>query len=255
MAIPYSVYTFGVGYTIGPSPRELQVDRKGSIRRDLPYIALSAVALGIPLLAGLVRTLRTDRDLLTLLLVLMVVPTLAVTALAMRNIKLFNPRYLRVALPAFMILLGAGAAWLTRGRYGFLMLPLVLVMGLSVYNYFANPRYAKDDLRSAARTIEAGYREGDVVVGVFTAEPLEFYLKGTSGVEVFELADISSQTSMTRRCRELAGQGDRVWLSLCREWQVDPEGHIHGWFEENVEGLEEYRFTGARLILYGTGGI
>jgi mannosyltransferase len=255
MALPYSVFTFGFGYTLGPSPRDLQTDRRASLRGNLPQILLGAVALAIPLVVGLLDMARKNRDLLTLLLLMMLVPALAVSLLAAREVKVFNPRYMLVALPAFVMLLGAGAARLTRTRCGVLMLPLLLALGLSLYNYFGNAHYAKDDLREAARTIERGYRDGDVVVGVFTAEPLEFYLDGVAEVHVFSLDDISSPESMAERCRELAEGGDRVWLSLCRQWQVDPDGRIQGWFDSNLERLDEQAFTGVSLLLYGKRGI
>ncbi len=252
--IPYSLFTFGVGYTLGPSPRDLQTDRRESLLRNIPYIALSALALGIPFFVGVVRAARKDRDLLMLLLLCLAVPAAAVGLLAARNIKVFNPRYLLVALPAFVMLVGTGAARLTRTRYALLLLPLAAVLAVSIHNYYADPHYAKDDLRAAAAEIRRGYREGDVVVAVFTAEPLEFYLDGLAKVEVFSLDDISTPETMTGRCREVAGLGDRVWLSLCRDWQVDPDGVIHGWFEGNLERLSSRSFAGVSLVLYGKRG-
>lgn len=254
MVIPYSVFTFGLGYTLGPSPRDLQTDRRQSLLRNIPCILIGALVLGVPLIVGIVHAARSDRDLLTLLLLYMVVPAAAVGLLVARNIKVFTPRYLLVALPAFVMLLGIGMARITRTRHALFLLPLVAVLALSIFNYYANPHYAKDDLRAAAGEIREGYMEGDVVVAVYTAEPLEFYLDGFAEVEVFGLGDISTPENMTGRCRELAGAADRVWLSLCREWQVDPDGVIHGWFEGNLERLDSRSFAGVNLILYGKRG-
>lgn len=250
MAVPYTLFTFGVGYTAGPSPRDLQTDRGGALQRNLGQIVLAAVALAIPLIAGLNRAARTDRDLITLLLSWMAVPAIAVALLAAANVKLFNPRYMLVALPAFVMLAGTGAARLTRTRLALLLVPLVVVLALSIFNYYGNAHYARDDLRAAAETIERAYREDDVVAAVFTAEPLEFYLEGVAAVEVFGRNDISSPSAMRERCRRLASGAGRVWLSLCREWQVDPDAVINGWFEDNLERVEAYSFTGVRLILY-----
>ncbi len=90
---------------------------------------------------------------------------------------------------------------------------------------------------------------------MFTAEPLEFYLDGLADVEVFGKDHIASPENMTGRCRELAAGGRRVWLSLCREWQVDPNGRIQRWFEDNLEELDRWSFTGVRLFLYSTRGM
>jgi hypothetical protein len=59
---------------------------------------------------------------------------------------------------------------------------------------------------------------------------------------------------MADRCRDIAGAGDRVWVSLCREWQVDPDGVIQGWFDENLEILDSRSFAGVNLLLYGKRG-
>ena len=72
---------------------------------------------------------------------------------------------------------------------------------------------------------------------------------------VFGLDDISSPGSMAERCREVSREGDRVWLSLCRDWQVDPDGHIRRWFDENLETLGRRSFAGVELRLYGKRGI
>ena len=255
MAVPYTLFTFGVGYTLGPSPRDLQIDRRGALRRNLGLILLAAVGLAIPFIAGLNRAARTNRDLITLLLSWIAVPAVAVAVLAAGNIKLFNARYMLVALPAFVMLLGIGAARLTRTRFAFLLAPLVVVLAVSIANYYWNAHYARDDLRAAAETIKQDYREDDVIAAVFTAEPLEFYLEGVAAVEVFGRNDISSPEAMRDRCRRLADGGGRVWLSLCREWQVDPDAVINTWFEANLERVEAYSFTGVKLILYEHRGV
>jgi len=255
MAVPYALFTFGAGYTLGPSPRDLQTDRRGALQRNAGHILLAAIALAIPLIVGLVRAAGTDRDLFTLLLVWMALPAIVVALVAAGNIKPFNPRYMLVSLPAFVVLLGTGAAGLTRSRYVFLLAPLVAVLALSIGNYFGNAHYARDDFRTAAQTIEGGYRDDDVIAAVFTVEPLEFYLDGTASVEVFGRNDLSSPAAMRDRCRSLTGDANRVWLSLCREWQVDPDAVIYGWFEDNLERVGSYSFTGVRLFLYKSRGV
>ena len=255
MAIPYSVYVFGVGYTLGPSKRDLQVEREASLRRDAPYILLGTVAAGIPLLVGLVGAARSDRNLLTLVLLWLAVPALVVTVLAARNIRVFNPRYLLVALPAYVLLLGTGAARMSRTRFAVLLLPLLIAVTLSIHNYYSDPHYAKDDFRAAAQAIRADYRPGDTVVGVYSSEPLEFYLSGLADVHVYSRDDMASRESMEARSRQLAEKGKRVWLSLCRTWQVDPNGYIHAWFEDNLDRLEYHSFAGVDIILYGRRGI
>ena len=253
MAVPYSLFAFGVGYSYGPSPRELQTDRSGALRRNLGLIVLAGIVLGLPLLAGIAHTARRDPGLLTVVLIWMALPALAVTALAFRNIKVFNPRYLLISLPAFLILMGQGLASLTRGRLHWYIVPVAALLVYSIVNYFAVPYYAKDDLRAAAAAIREAYSEEDVIAAVYTAEPLEFYVRDFAGIEVFGLDDLRDRESMEARCRELSSSGDRVWLSQCREWQVDPEGVIKGWFDENMDLISHETYPGVNLFLYRGG--
>ena len=250
MAVPYAIFTFGVGYSVGPSPRELQTDRNGAIRRNLLYIGLAAVLLAVPLVIGVVSMARSNARLLAILLAYMALPTIAVVLLAMRNIKVFNPRYLLIALPAYLLIFGFGLARITSGRYRLYIIPLTALLAFSIVNYFTVPYYARDDLRSAAAAVASGYEERDVVVSIYSAEPLEFYLRDCAAVEVFSLDDISSPASMEARCAGLASAGERVWLSQCRQWQVDPDGVIRAWFDRHMELLREESYTGVRLCLY-----
>lgn len=251
MAVPYSLYTFGVGYSLGPSPRHLQTDRGGALRQNALSIGLAGIVLGVPLVVGLVRVARSDTKLLAVLVAWMALPAAAVTLLAFKNLKVFNPRYLLIALPAFLVLLGHGMAGITGRRYRFYILPVAALLASSIVSYFTVPYYAKDDLRAAASTIRRNHVEGDVIVAVYTAEPLEFYLRDFAGIEVFGKYDIISHESMRARCEQLASSGQRVWLSQCRQWQVDPEGVIKDWFDENLERLKHESYPGVELYLYG----
>lgn len=69
-------------------------------------------------------------------------------------------------------------------------------------------------------------------------------------VEVFQADDLVSAEAIALWCRQIASGSSRVWLSLCREWHLDPRGDIHGWFEENMALVEAFRFPGVRLYLY-----
>ena len=83
-----------------------------------------------------------------------------------------------------------------------------------------------------------------------SAEPLRHYLKGVVEVQAFRGDDVVSAESREARCREIASGAGRVWLSLCREWLIDPAGDIHRWFDENMILVGSYDFPGIRVFLY-----
>ena len=163
---------------------------------------------------------------------------------------MFTPRYALIAVPAYALVVGRGLAAISRSRFWAFTLILTCVIGISIWNYFSSPAYGKDDFRSAARVISENLSEGDVVVGVYTTEPLEHYLDGAIPVANFGAGDLKAAESMRARCRAATEGARRVWLSLCREWIVDPEGYIHAWFDDNLDLVDTYKPVGVRLFLY-----
>jgi mannosyltransferase len=250
MVVPYSFFAYSVGYSLGPSIEDLKTRRAQSLADNAHWIVLAALVFAIPGIAGIRSLLRTRPGLFVLLVIWIAVPFLATFLLVMRNVKVFTPRYTLVAFPAYAFLIGQGLSVLSRSRYWFFTLIFAGFLSVSIYNYFSSPAYAKDDARAAAATIAEGIQEGDVVVGVFTAEPLMHYLGDVSKVKVFGAGDLRTPEDMAKRCRSMSEGADRVWLSLCREWIVDPGGNILQWFDENMDLMATHAFPGIRLRLY-----
>jgi len=251
-ALPYSLFTYSVGYTLGPSTRDLQADRMGALAQSAGWILAAVAVFGIPLVAGIVRLARTNRNLLVLLLLWLLVPMVGVSVVAGLGMKVFTARYALVGVPAYALLLGQGLAVVSRTRFWGFVGIFTVVVGLSLYNYFLVPSYGKEDARQAAKTIRADFRQGDVVVGVYSAEGLKHYLTGFAPIEVFGADDLASQDAMISRCRNLAGGASRIWLGLCREWLVDPRGTIKDWFDRNLDIVMCRDYPGIRLYLYQT---
>ncbi len=250
MALPYSFFVYSVGYSLGPPVRDLQTRAGQAVRENAHWVLLTLVVFAIPFIAGFRRLAMENQGLLVLLLLSVGIPLLAVSFLSVRNIKVFTPRYALVCLPAYGLVIGRGLADLSRGRMKFIVFVLAALLGVSIFNYYLVPAYAKDDARQAARIIAANIGDGDTVVGVAVAGPLHHYLGDAVSVHVFEAHDIESAEAMAARCAGIAGGAERVWLSLCREWIVDPEGNIQSWFDANMNSVGSFSFPGVRLRLY-----
>jgi uncharacterized membrane protein len=253
MAIPYSFFVYSVGYSLGPSVRDLQTRSGQAVRENIHWILLTLVIFAIPFAAGLRRLALEDRGLLVLLLLCIAVPLLAVSLLSARNIKVFTPRYALVCLPAYALIIGRGLADVSRGKLRYLTYVFAALLGVSLFNHFLVPAYAKDDARGAARVISENVEEGDAVVGFAVSQPLQHYLGDGFTVQVFEARDVESPEAMAARCASLAGGADRVWLSLCRDRTIDPEGVIESWFRGNMATISSFSFTGVRLFLFENG--
>jgi hypothetical protein len=250
LVVPYSFFTYSVGYSLGPSVEDLKLRRSDALAKNYHWIILSALLFGIAAVVGLRRLLQTNPAMTFLLVLWLAVPMIMAIILAARNVRVFNVRYALVSFPAYALVIGQGLSVLSKSRFWLVVPLLACILCISLYNYFESPAYAKDDARSAAHLIEEKIEGGDVVVSAYAGQPLSHYLKDIAEVKTYGLYHVSSPDSMRERSRRLAAGADRIWLSLCREWVIDPEGHIHRWFDENLDLVDSYRFPGLRLYLY-----
>ncbi|MGQ9602994.1 MAG: glycosyltransferase family 39 protein [bacterium] len=250
LIVPYSLYTLSVGYTLGPSIREIKADPINAVRRNLLVIATAGILFSIIFFAGIQDMIRVNPEGAFLLMLLLVVPFILSILLAVMNIKVFTPRYLLVSAPAYLIILGQGLSRISKSSLWGLTLPLIAIIALSLFNYYFDSSYAKDDSRSAAKQILSDLQPDDVIVGVYSTEALGHYLKGAREVNNFGLRDFSSPASIASRCKEVTEGAKRTWLFLCREEFVDPQGYIESWFESNFNLVATWRYPGVKLHLY-----
>ncbi|MFW2831106.1 glycosyltransferase family 39 protein [Sphingomonas sp. ID0503] len=175
---PYTFYTFIVGFSFGPTLRQLSTaagDPVSLLIHNAEEIAAAGIATGLIGLLGLRRALRTEYRWagIWLLMWLAVPITLAVLATVVTNIQ-YNVRYVIVSYPPLIILLAFGLVevwrrWLRPAQDGspvsrWAGLTGVALLGgclgLSLWNNYRNPDYAKADTRSFARYLKEGRPDG-----------------------------------------------------------------------------------------------
>lgn len=224
-ALPYAAHTFSVGYTLGPSPRELRGDASaGVLKRHLPIVGLSVLVFGALAVLGLVEMRRRRR--LLEALIWLVVPALLVSYVAIQNFKVFHPRYVAVAMPALLLVFAAGFASLRpRARMAFAAVVAVL-WGASLWNHYFVPSYGKEDFRSAAALIASEGTEGEKVVAVNSVDMLDYYYRGPMPVESFWLGFARDPAKLRSRFTAAVG-ADSVtgrWIVMSRPEDLDPHG-------------------------------
>jgi len=252
-AIPYFFFTYSVGYSLGPPLDTIRATGIGAVTDHLPWVVSAIVIFAIPVLVGVRKLARENGELLFLLLLWLGIPILAVSALALRNVRAFTPRYALVSVVPYTLIVGRGLAEITKSRWWFLTIVFAGLLGVSLYNYFLEPAYGKVDARAAAHTISRNLVEGDAVAGFLGAKPVMHYLGDLAEVEILEGPDMDSRETVAARCAGIAEASERVWLNLCRDRVADPEGMVHSWFDENMVLTRTYEFTGIRLCLYVKG--
>ncbi|PID82017.1 hypothetical protein CSA17_01035 [bacterium DOLJORAL78_65_58] len=254
LALPYSVYTFFIGHSFGPSLRELHApDRMAVLRANAPYLGLVMLPVGLGLLSAL-RHLGGRR---LFLLVLIVVPVGILVILALRNIKPWNPRYVAVAYPFLLALLALGLTRLP-GRWAPLMAVAMVVLSLwSVGNHFWNGRYAKADIRGAVAWAQAGDKGGLPVLAPAVEGVWSFYAPETTEMiptyHYPALADRAAALDFFRA--ELADRAEFLFV-VSREWYFDPHGVLpkvlarrgHLELEHQGSGVRVYHWRQKELI-------
>lgn len=251
-AIPFAFHSFAVGYTLGPPLRELRADSSmATVRRYLPEVVASALVFGALGVLGL-RALRR-RGRLGEALLWGVPGVVLVSYSAIQNFKTFHPRYLAVIVPMLIVTWAAAIADLPRrGRWVAAVL-VTMLWGVSLERHYFDERWAKEDLRSAARVVTERGVAGERIIAVNTAGMLVYYYRGSLPVEHYWLGFARDPVEMADRFRRLKGAGP-AWVLLARPEDLDPGGRFAHWVDTRYPDAERWRFAGVRLWRVGAEG-
>jgi len=229
-AIPFTFYVFSVGYTLGPSLRELHAD--SSLHALVPHLSvvLPAALLFGGLAVGGVLALRRRPFALAALLLSIAVPLAFVTYFAVMNFKTFNPRYVSVGWPAWIVLMAAGfAAWPRPARLAAGILGAGLC-ALSLVHHYGDPEYAKEDFRSACRDLAARIAPGDSLVAAGNHSPMDYYWRDRlPHHRVYWLGYARDERMATTFERDRNRSGGATWVVVSRPQDLDPGGRFERW--------------------------
>lgn len=250
--VPYLGWAFAYGYSLGPSLRDLHLDRSlRALLPHLPVVALGAAAIAVPLLSGL-RVAR-ERGRVGLIAALAGVPVALAVLLAARDVKTFHPRYLIAFFPLFVSILAAG--WLRRSRA--VRVSGVVAAGLvaiSLGQLYFDPAYAKEDTRAAAHLVLEQERPGDSVVVIYAWRPFRYYFSDTAAgkapLHAVHKRFLKTDADLQHHVADVSAGAQRVWLVLARWWDVAPESRIRHAFEAQLSEERRWEFPGVKVTLY-----
>ena len=278
-SLGYTAWAFATGYSLGPTPTEVhQYAPAQVVGPHLLLIAAVTLCLAAPLLAGAVALRRTDAEGFRWATAWLGLPSGLALAGAMSTVHPFNVRYAILAFPAFLLFLAAGLRSVGSGRRRIAVYTLIAAIGAwSLRNYFFEPRYARDDNRSAGRYLTAQAQAGDVVVATagYTAQNLRFYyggpaidlvaypgqdgkpapVEGPGFAPVVVGARYVVPEAVPTDLAELAAGHDRIWLFASRAYHSDPQGLIVGWLEGHLCRKAVQAWPGVELRLYVQPGV
>jgi mannosyltransferase len=222
-AVPFGLHAFAVGYTLGPSLRELRAaPGPAALRAHRVELAVTVALFGWLGIAGLKTVARRRR--IGDLLVWAGVPLLLVSWFAFENFKVFHPRYLAACFPAFLLVIAAAFAGMPRGARRVAAVALALVWGASLWNLYFVPGYGKEDMRGATRYVETHARPGEVLVAAGTEDLLGYYHHGPQRVAPVWLGWSADPARLKAHVRETLDGSPGAWVMLARPEDLDPRG-------------------------------
>ena len=248
--IPYTFFVFSAGFSLGPPPRELYADR--SLAPLLPHIStiiLLVLLYGCLLFSGW-RALQNNKNGRLFLALWTAVPVLSAFAIAKCLNIYYDVRYVALAFPAYILLLASGIAGIKSRKLQLMLFAAILsVHGVALANYYFDPRYSREDTRSAAEFLQSQSKPQDAVWVVGTLSSLPHYYEGTLALLDFNglyLAD----GSWAKPIRNLRANHERLWLVQIRPWQTDRGGKIKALLDQTYHRTTGRQFPGVDIDLY-----
>lgn len=254
--LPYTAYTFLVGFSLGPTVGELHQNL--SVRwviATYPEILLIA-AIALPILVAALRAALHEPSLAAVVLPWAFLLPAFVFAIAVVADQTYNVRYAFPALTGFVTLLAIGVLaprrrWMRIGAGT----ALVLLFSGSLASYYWNPKYDKEHVREAVAIItESGSTEAVVA---FVGQGVEVVRHYGPALEVHEPRCSGAQETAKESDRTAGGSGLEaepvVWLVVSRDWAGDAAGCIEALgrthretLHRELPGVEMWRFEQPR---------
>ena len=238
----YSLYALVAGFSLGPSSRELHsVMGFGDLAAYVtPQLAIFWIVFGILLLSGIVLAYRERVMRITVLGWLVLLLILSAGAAFWAEAVLY-PRFLIAATPPVCLLLGLGiASQPTLSRKLLALIVFMTATAIPLQNALSDPRYAKEDMRSAERYLSSVAGERDIVIvstGYMTSV-LAHYCDRSRACKVNLIpypADHrwTNAEQISEDVPKLIAGRARVWLLLSRTFHSDPQGFLLDYFRSN----------------------
>jgi len=159
----------------------------------------------------------------------------------------FHPRYLAVAMPGFVVLLGAALADLSPRRRIAVGLAVALLWGLSLRHHYFDPRYAKEDMRGASALVASRAVPGERIVAANTTPLLFYYYRGPVPVVPYWLGWAHDPALRARHLDEALAGASGAWVVLSRAEDLDPTGLFARDLDQRFPGAERFQFNGVQV--------
>jgi hypothetical protein len=249
--IPYTLFAFSSGFSMGPSITELHISRDlATLLKYLPTLAPLTLLFGILFLFGVSQLLR-QRGTAGMPLLWLGIPVLGVLLIASTTDVAYNVRYACAAFPAYIFIIAAGITkFCQRGLQLAVLLAVLFSNGVSLAQYYFDPHYAKADARAAARYLELAEDPQDVILLVGNSGALRHYYKGSLPIVSWSTPISSDKRTIRENVQTLARDHHRVWLVAIRPWETDPNGNVRTVLDQSLQNTEQLALPGVAISAY-----
>jgi 4-amino-4-deoxy-L-arabinose transferase-like glycosyltransferase len=248
LSIPFTLYEFSLGRTLGPSVDEFKLHRLAAVPPHLWYLIPAAALFALTAFHGIRRVGASVRSLLLLWFAL---PILLMAGLSLLNLKAPNSRYAFLSFAPYLILLAIGVSSIRRRTLRILTLVAVGLFSLgSVHQYFTNRGYWRPDARAAGRLLTREAAPGDAVV-VYTLDyPLRYYVPDSMNFMLPGQSAFADERAAGAWLRANTGGSRRVWIVQCQSWWVDRDDRFLRVCRDSMNLEREWRFTKLPVYLF-----
>jgi 4-amino-4-deoxy-L-arabinose transferase-like glycosyltransferase len=249
-AIPYAFYAYSVGFSLGPSLRELHENASvgGVFARHRSALVWTALLFGALAVLGLARAARRGGAWrASEMLLYLLVPLLAVLALNWQNAKAFNARYVLAGLPAYLALVAVGVSGAGRLAWAGVLCGAAAVAtdSVSLSNHYGDPRYAKEDMRAATRAVEERMGPGECIFAPTVWQIVQHYQRGDAPLHYVYR---NPPSLMERQLADLFASCGSFWYLRARPWVDDADGRVLAALEARYRRVESLEFAGVSAI-------
>jgi mannosyltransferase len=252
MWLPYTLFSDLAGSTLGPSVRDLRdMEATHALFQRAPAVALTLVAFTAVAVTGLRVLWKRSKPATAWIICWGLVPPVLAIALTFVADVSYNTRYAITAFPAMGLLVGAAISRVSKSwsaRLAAVLTAVVVVWSLA--NWYVNPHYGKDDLRSPAAVLAHELRPGDVLVldNARAASSLDYYgWRCAASDVVVRSAEGAKAVAAALSSRAMSGT---TWLLVFRPWETDPAGLVPAALDAGHGGQLAGSWPGSTLTRY-----
>lgn len=184
------------------------------------------------------------------------VPLFAFFVFTAVRFPVFDERYVLFLVPPFIVLVGRGIV-VIQERFrrpqvaGIALVLAAIVSGLSLFNYWYLPAYAKSpDWPEFVRQLTTEYRPGDLLIQNYPDSALPYYLNSRVPSVLVPGRATADAASVSARLLKLSSTYRRVWFQPAAGGNWDTSGIVATWLDRHAKLVRSYSFRGIDLELY-----